>query len=260
MSRKIPKWLRTEKSSALRKILAVSPDETMKEAIREVLYSRGEGTVLSESEAQKSEESVALRLCEEQIKLLDELRFRRCKLVTGKGYEKIGTIITIRPVYDLEKNYAHIRTDDGDTYIRSIGSADLEILSEVDEKRMAAIGKGVDLTLQDEIEKSTFKQSKVLREVHDGLEKVGMLVQLKDRYGLPVLGRVTSICTAKSGAYFRIYYTSASEGRCMLRKFVSRALKEYEFFPDSETASRNEEAVTRWQELFEKYEGDDCEF
>lgn len=257
---RIPKWLRSEKSSSLRKILVTSPDERLKEAVRQILFSRGESTVLTEKDAAEQEESVALNLCREQVKLLTDLRFRRCKLVTGTGYEKSGTIVTIRPVYDLGKNYAHIKTDDGDTYIRSIGSLDLMILDEVDEKRLAALGKQGDFTLQDEIEKSTFKQSKALREAHEGLEKIGMLVQLKDSVGVDVLGRVSGLAIAKTGALFLIYYASVADGRRRLRKNVVKFMKEHEFFADEETARRNEAAVERWQEIFEKYEGEDCDF
>ena len=67
---KLPKWLRTEKSSALRKILAVSIDEKLKESARQILFSRGESTVLSEEDAAKEEESMALRLCNEQVELV----------------------------------------------------------------------------------------------------------------------------------------------------------------------------------------------
>lgn len=257
---KAPKWLRSEKSSVLRKLLVASPDERLKEAIRQILFSRGESTVLSEKDTAEQEESAALKLCSEQIKLLDELRFRRCKLITGNNYEKSGTIVTIRPVYDLEKNYAHIRTDDGDVYIRSIDSLDLMILDEIDEKRAAAYGKQGDYILQDEIQKSTFRQSKALREAHGGLEKVGMLVQLKDSVGMDVLGRVSGLGIAKNGAFFLIYYTSASDGRRRLRKAVAKFIKDHEFFADEETAKRNEDAIARWQEVFEKYEGSDCDF
>ena len=248
---KAPKWLRSEKSSALRKLLVASPDERLKEAIRQILFSRGESTVLSEKDTAEQEESAALRLCSEQIKLLDELRFRRCKLITGNNYEKSGTI---------EKNYAHIRTDDGDVYIRSIGSLDLMILDEIDEKRAAAYGKQGDYILQDEIQKSTFKQSKALREAHEGLEKVGMLVQLKDSAGMDVLGRVSGLGIAKNGAFFLVYYTSVSDGKRRLRKAVAKFIKDHEFFADEETAKRNEDAIARWQEVFEKYEGSDCDF
>lgn len=257
---KLPKWLRTEKSSALRKILAVSIDEKLKEAARQILFSRGESTVLSEEDAAKEEESMALRLCNEQVELVKKLRFRRCKLATATGYEKSGTIITIRPVYNLEKNYAHIRTDDGDTYIRSIDALDLLILEEYDEKRLSLLGHEGDLVQQDIIDKATFKQSKALREAHEGLEKIGMLVQLKDSVGLDVLGRVSGIGIAKEGAYFRIYYSSPTEGRRMLRKSVKKAIATYEFFADSETEWRNADGVKRWQGIFEQYEGDDCEF
>jgi phosphoglycolate phosphatase-like HAD superfamily hydrolase len=257
---KLPKWLRTEKSSALRKILAVSIDEKLKEAARQILFSRGESTVLSEEDAAKEEESMALRLCNEQVELVKKLRFRRCKLATATGYEKSGTIITIRPVYNLEKNYAHIRTDDGDTYIRSIDALDLLILEEYDEKRLSLLGNEGDLVQQDIIDKATFKQSKALREAHEGLEKIGMLVQLKDSVGLDVLGRVSGIGIAKEGAYFRIYYSSPTEGRRMLRKSVKKAIATYEFFADSETERHNADGVKRWRRIFEQYEGDDCEF
>lgn len=256
---KIPKWIRAEKSSALRKILVISVDEKLKDAARQVLFSRGESTVISEEEAAKEEESIALRLCKEQVNLLKDLRFRRCKLVTANGYEKNGTIITIRPVYDLEKNYAHIRTDDGDTYIRSVGSLDLLILDEIDEKKLALIKKG-DVTLQDEIQKAASKQSKAMKEAHEGLEKVGMLIQLKDENGLEVFGRVVGIGVSRKGAYFRIYYNSPTDGRRLLRKAVTKSLNTYEFFADNETEKRNEEAVRKWQSVFEQYEGEDCEF
>lgn len=241
---KIPKWLQRESSSALRVVAAKAPEDFLRWAATEILYKRGES--IKATEKDYTAEDVFVKLQTEKSSVIGELRFRKC-IVHREKSDVLGFINQIICITELEKNYLSIKGYDGFFYIRPLGSPEVEVLEEYD---IGAVER--DRTFRHVL--GRYEDVKNLRlhldvatELIDRyLEKVGMVYETHDRYGKPVVGRLTSLRMNKAYLYYNVTLFNSIDAVQVYRISAKKLYKREDLKMDSQTAYYHDKAASDW--------------
>lgn len=241
---KIPKWLQRESSSTLRVVAAKAPEDFLRWAATEILYKRGES--IKATEKDYTAEDVFVKLQTEKSSVIGELRFRKC-IVHREKSDVLGFINQIICITELEKNYLSIKGYDGFFYIRPLGSPEVEVLEEYD---IGAVER--DRTFRHVL--GRYEDVKNLRlhldvatELIDRyLEKVGMVYETHDRYGKPVVGRLTSLRMNKAYLYYNVTLFNSIDAVQVYRISAKKLYKREDLKMDSQTAYYHDKAANDW--------------
>lgn len=241
---KIPKWLQRESSSALRVVAAKAPEDFLRWAATEILYKRGES--IKATEKDYTAEDVFIKLQTEKSRVVGELRFKKCILHREKS-DVFGYINQIIGISELEKNYLSIKGYDGFFYIRPLGSSEVEVLEEYD---IGAVER--DRTFRHvlgkyEGVKNLRSHLDVATELIDRyLEKVGMVYETYDKFGKPVIGRITSLRMNKAYLYYNVTLFNSIDAVQVYRISAKKIYTREDLKTDSQTAYYHDKAVSDW--------------
>jgi len=241
---KIPKWLQRENSSALRVIATHAPEDFLRWAATELLYKRGESIKATEKDY-LAEDKLA-ELLSEKDRLVGELRFKKCVLHLEKA-DLFGYVNQIICISELEKNYLSIRGRDGFFYVRPVGSPDVEVQEEYDIGALERDKALRHVLSRYEDVKNIRSNIDIVTELVDRyLEKVGMVYETTDRYGKPVVGRLTSLRMNKAYLYYNVTLFNSIDAVQVYRISAKKLYKREDLKTDSQTTYYHDKAANDW--------------